>query len=57
VERYSPLYGKDLSSEIQTFLTLGHEAFEDGCQKVKFFYEYSVEIAGFLTNEYFDVVK
>jgi hypothetical protein len=57
VERYSPLYGKDLSSEIQTFLSSGHESFEDGCQKVKFFYEYSAEIAGFLTNEYFDVVK
>lgn len=36
---------------------LGHESFEDGCQKVKFFYEYSAEIAGFLVNEYFDVVK
>jgi hypothetical protein len=57
VERYSPLYGKELSSEIQTFLALEHEAFEDGCQKVKFFCEYSTEIAGFLTNEYFNVVK
>jgi hypothetical protein len=57
VERYSLLYGKDLSSEIQTFLMLGCVSFEDGCQKVKFFCEYSAEIAGFLANEYFDVVK
>lgn len=57
MERYGSLYGKDLSSEIQAFLMLGHESFEDGCQKVKFFYEYSAEIAGSLANEYFDVVK
>jgi hypothetical protein len=57
VERYSPLYGKELSNDIQTFLKSRNTTFEDGCQRVKFFYEYCVEIAGFITNEHFDVVK
>jgi hypothetical protein len=57
VERYSPLYGKVLSSEIQTFITLSGNKFRDGCHRVRFLYDYSIEIAGFVTSEYFDVVK
>jgi hypothetical protein len=57
VERYSPLYGTEVSHEIETVLKLRHETFRDGCQRVKFFYEYHVEITGLVTNEYFDIVK
>jgi hypothetical protein len=36
---------------------LSQEEFKDGCHRVRFLYNYSTEIAGFVTNEYFDVVK
>jgi hypothetical protein len=57
VERYSPLYGTEVSFEIESFVKSRHRTFTDGCQRVKFFYEYFIEIAGLVTNEYFDVVK
>jgi len=57
VERYSPLYGNDLSNEIQTVLTSGQKEFKDVCHRVRFLYAYSMEISGFVTSEYFDVVK
>jgi hypothetical protein len=57
VERYSPLCGKDLSNEIQTFLVLSQKEFKDGCHRVRFLDGYCVDIAGFVSNEYFDVVK
>jgi len=57
VERYSPLYGNDLSNEIQTLLTSSQKEFKDVCHRVRFFYDYSMEVSGFVTSEYFDVVK
>ena len=60
MERYSPLYGNDLSNEIQNVLTSGQKEFKDVshiCQRVRFLYAYSMEISGFVTSEYFDVVK
>jgi len=57
VERYSPLYGNDLSNEIQNLLTSSQKEFKDVCHRVKFLYDYSIEISGFVTSEYFDVVK
>jgi hypothetical protein len=57
VERYSPLYGTEVSSEVETDLKLRHSAFRDGCQRIKFIYEFHVEITGLVTNDYFDIVK
>ncbi|XP_021930622.1 dynein heavy chain 12, axonemal isoform X3 [Zootermopsis nevadensis] len=57
VERYKPLYGTEVSHEIETVLKLRHKAFRDGCQRVKFFCEYCVEITGLVNNEYFNIVK
>jgi hypothetical protein len=57
VERYSPLYGQRLSDEVQMLLTSSQKEFTDVCHRVRFLRDYYVEIAGFLTCEYFDVVR